>query len=322
LTSTVWFAKTQFMIHHPQNTPRSVASRAPRAFTLIELLVVIAIIAVLAAMLLPALSRAKAKAQGVQCLSNGRQIMVAWQGYNADNNDHIVAAVHGAYASNPAEAQQYGLFAWCEGWLDWTTSEDNTNLQFLVGTKYSALGKYTVNPGIFKCPADIRVSTEQSTRGFTQRVRSLSGNIGIGIGNADGYPALGQNSGPWSTIYKHAKLTSELTWPGPAETWVFTDEHPDSINDSGLFNPETPTAWTDEPANYHNGACGFSFADGHAEIHKWRQSNCTKEALAITFTDAPHAPVSGSKDRDIGWMVYHAGRSSPLPPNGWPCYAN
>ena len=292
------------------------------AFTLIELLVVIAIIAILAAMLLPSLAKAKQKAQGVQCLSNGRQIMIAWQGYNADNMDKMVASVHGALASTPATAQAQGLFPWCEGWLDWTASEDNTNIQFLVGTAYSALAKYTVNPGIFKCPADTFVSALQSASGFKSRVRSISGNIGVGVGNANGYPpGSGQNAGPWSTIYKHAIITSDLQFPSSAETWVYCDEHPDSINDSGLFNPETPSAWTDEPANYHNGACGFAFADGHSEVHRWRASNNAPIARAVTFTDAPHAPVSGITDKDIGWMVYHAGRVSAIPPAGWPCYA-
>ena len=300
----------------------SFGSPVRDGFTLIELLVVIAIIAILAAMLLPALGKAKQKAQGIQCLNNTRQIMIAWQGYNADNRDHIVAAVHGVLAQNPAQARALGLFAWCEGWLDWTTSSDNTNLQYLVGDAYSALSKYTVNPGIFKCPADHFIAPAQTQRGFQSRVRSMSGNIGIGVGNADGYPkGSGANSGPFGPIYKHAIITTDMIYPSPAETWVFTDEHPDSMNDSGLFNPETATGWTDVPATYHNGACGFAFGDGHSEIHKWRGSLGVASAQDVNYNSDSMAtmfPVKGDRDPDIGWMVYHACRLNPSPGNGWP----
>ena len=274
--------------------------RARAGFTLIELLVVIAIIAILAAMLLPALSKAKTKAQGILCMNNTKQLMLAWQMYTGDNNERIVMSYHGGDAQGGAAANDPKKAPWCVGWLDWSTSGDNTNINFLIEEKYARLGRYVGKAkNIFKCPADKYVSSAQRARGWTERVRSLSGNIGVGDGNAE--------SGPWESIYKHIKKTTDFTYPGPAETWVFIDEHPNSINDAGFFNPGL-ARWIDQPATYHNGAAGMSFADGHSETHKWSASLSKPGAQAVdTVRTAPNAPAT-NPDKDISWLSYRGGR--------------
>jgi prepilin-type N-terminal cleavage/methylation domain-containing protein/prepilin-type processing-associated H-X9-DG protein len=277
-----------------QTTPLRPIRRS--GFTLIELLVVIAIIAILASMLLPALAKAKTKAQGIMCMNNLKQVMLAWQMYQLDNNDVIVQSYHGggtaAFANDPKNAP------WVVGWLDWSTSPDNTNVNYLIDPKYSKLAKYFGNSkNIYLCPADKYIGKAQRAKGWDHRVRSISGNIGVGQGNAE--------AGPWDTSYKHIIKTGDFIFPGPSENWVHLDEHPGSINDAGFFNPYVSSI-IDMPANYHNGAGGFSFADGHSEIHKW-VSVVKNQKIAA---DASFNGAAKTGDKDIAWLSYRAGRKT------------
>jgi prepilin-type N-terminal cleavage/methylation domain-containing protein/prepilin-type processing-associated H-X9-DG protein len=236
------------------------------AFTLIELLVVIAIIAILAAMLLPALSKAKTKAEGISCLNNLKQLQLAWVMYAEDNGEKI--AENRGYENNTN--------AWVTGILGWASIPDNLDTAKLLNAQ---LGPYVARSlGVYKCPADKLPSANGA------RVRSISMNGFMGdIRNLNGTVL---NPG-WK---RYLKL-SDITKPAPAQCWVFLDEHPDSIND-GLFNVTMDsTRWDDVPASYHNGACGFSFADGHAEIKKWRDNN-TKQPIRKTNPSAGTGSVS------------------------------
>jgi prepilin-type N-terminal cleavage/methylation domain-containing protein/prepilin-type processing-associated H-X9-DG protein len=264
---------------------RAVPRAAGQAFTLIELLVVIAIIAILAAMLLPALAKAKQKAQGIHCLNHTRQLTTAWYLYATDNADRAVNNFDGAnMAINP-------LNSWAANNMDWSNNPQNTNVNLLVGAK---LGFYTAKSiGIFKCAAD----TEPSAAG--PRIRSYSMNAFVGDrGNGSGQSGGGDINSQWQQFRKLSDFKNS------ANTYVFLDEHPDSIND-GFFvfctagDPMEDTGWSDLPSSSHNGACGFSFADGHSEIKKWMVAT-TKRPIKKNTSDFPIAV--GADKRDIQWI--------------------
>ena len=249
---------------------------------------VIAIIAILAALLLPALSKAKVEAQRTQCMNNTHQLTLAWISYSHDFQDCLAINDN----SDNSGGSSTGPTSWCDGILDWTTSPDNTNYALLTNPTRSLLGAYYAKTWkIFKCPADVYLSGPQYGDHFQERVRSVSMDAWLGAGDK------------YFTWAPAVKKMSDLRMPPPSMSWVFVDEDPDSINDAMLYlNPTFSFAegqFGDIPASYHNQACGFSFADGHSEVHKWVNSH--RWIMPCTYIEGPYDRASGLTD--YAWMA-------------------
>jgi prepilin-type N-terminal cleavage/methylation domain-containing protein/prepilin-type processing-associated H-X9-DG protein len=264
-------------------------------FTLIELLVVIAIIAILAAMLLPALTKAKQKAQGISCLNNNKQLALAWSIYADDSGDLVPSPI------TPVDPD--GRPTWIVGAESYLGSNplqldpaNAVNWNINAGLTTSPLWNYAKSPALYRCPADPRMCT--TLGGTYQVVRSMSMNAAFGSTN---YWANHLGVGSFKTFRKKASILNA------SQTFVFIEEAPASINDDS-FAVECDSTLTagsetivDFPAVYHGGrSTTMAFADGHAQIHTW---------LGSTILNCPIGPSSGrnvaagNSAQDVDWLT-------------------
>ncbi len=267
------------------------------AFTLVELLVVLVTVAILIVLASSGLGSARDGTQTVRCLSNHRQLVTAWLMYSDDNDGRLAMNIL-QFDDSPTESP------WATGTLRWSTESESTNVSLLIEEKYSKLAKYfNRDPLVYQCPADRYVSPAQRDLGWSRRARSYSMNAALGDGDA-------VVLGPWDHLYKWVNTTADLARPGPGKTFVFIEEHPDSLFGPPFYPPSAQKLYH-APSNRHNGAGVVSFADGHSEAHSWsgvvsggRLNRVLYESYSSSSIQVP------PNDPDVHWLSLHSPRNT------------
>ncbi len=239
----------------------------PAAFTLPDLLAVIGVLLLLGAFLVPAHASSRPHSRSFQCLNHLRQLVCGWRMYAEEHADKVPNNF--SILQTQAEISSQGFRNWVNNVMDWTSAQLNTNL--LVLQRGPIAPYVAADTAMYKCPADVYLSAQQRALGWTARTRSYSMNAFFGPYTTNPSDPWGSGRNSFFSSYRQWLKISQVA--RPAGSFVFIEEHPDSIND-GLFlnDPSSTTQWGDIPASHHENAGGLSFADGHAEMHKWQSS--------------------------------------------------
>ena len=265
------------------------------AFTLLELLVVIAIIAILAALLLPALSKAKARATGIHCVSNLKQLQLAWHMYAGENNDFIPG--NQWYSEAGLNGFSRGPQNWLSGNEDCTQADntDNTNVTLFIDTRWASLGNYLQAAGVYHCPASRIEVLEGGGRFPLARTVSMNGWMGY----------INQPDNPGYVSFR--KATGFIQLPA-TDAFVFMDERDDSVDD-GFFGLDMANdVIRNFPAGFHGGSGAVTFADGHAELHRWCSAELQAPQQSGLATKSYVLQTVAADNADLLWLRDHGTR--------------
>jgi prepilin-type processing-associated H-X9-DG protein len=277
-------------------------SPRPTGFTLAELLALVAIVAVLSALVAPALAKTKSRTANPSCLYNKRQLAMAWQMYAMDfagrvpNNFGVSETLQGC--------GQGRLETWANNIMTWYVNygPEARSVTNLAWVRDGVFGKYTGDhTAPYRCPADTFLSPQQVKAGFPYRVRSVTMNS---LWGRFSHENDGSEKGRNPFFPQFRQFLKNTDCPSPERTWVFIDEHPDSINDGYFFNDPNSSSWPDIPASYHAGGAGVAFADGHVEQKHWASD---RSKFPVKFMYPNPRPLDAAGKGDFAWLRTRTG---------------